>query len=322
MKKTNKKALFIVDSPFQCLCMIEAIDYFNLIDFDIIVTYSNNFSIEKVDRLLKQHGFIYETLWLSHLLKDTIPFFFKKHKHYKRIFIGNFASPHSYAVAVLHATTKAELCYLDDGNQALVAFSKTPPMRKPNRKVDIFMSFISLLHRIKRIGKDSFFTIYDVESKKYNIIHNPLNTLRRSTVAKPKGVYIIGTKSSGFDFRDADYITYLRCIKEKFGKGQTVYYCPHRQDTNNNMIFEFCEEIGIEVFNTEISVEMDFIKREIYPDTVLGFGSNALYVLHKIFPQTVCLSIVFHTTSDYSNTVYDIIRMRMKQSGIGTINVL
>ena len=103
MKHIKNDTLFIVDSPFQCLCMLEAINYFKLVDYDVIVAYCNNNSLDKVDMLLKEKGISYKKLWLSHLLYDTIPQLLKKHNRYNNFFIGNYCSPHSYALSVLYA---------------------------------------------------------------------------------------------------------------------------------------------------------------------------------------------------------------------------
>lgn len=316
----DNNSLFIVDSPFQCLCMLEAIDFFKLSEVDIIITYSNNHSLEKVDRLLSQKGLKYQKLWLSHLLYDTVPLFFKRHKHYRRIFVGNYCSPHGYTVGVLYATFGADICFMDDGTQVLSLFSNNPPKRHKNWKVISFMAMISLLHKLKRIKKDSFFTMFDVESKEYNIIHNQFLTLKASQTIIPSGVYIIGTNSSFLSFKGTTYKSLLMELFPLFSN-DPIYYCPHRQDKNYNDLRDFCHNKGVTFFDTEVSVEYDFIRKSIYPRIIVGFNSNALYTLHKIFPKSECLNMAFTLNDNYLNKTHCIIRNEMEKAGIKTINI-
>lgn len=318
MKRNN--TLFIVDSPFQCLCLIEAVNYFKVTDFDVIVAYCNNNSLDKVDRLLNDQGIPYKKLWLSHLLYDTIPLLFKKHKKYKRFFIGNFCSPHSYALSVLYAQNGASIYFMDDGTQILSLFSDKPSPKKANWKVDTFMGFINILHHIKMMKRDVFFTIYNVVSEKYDIIRNPFNSLVAPQNTTLRGVYIIGTNTGIVKFKGVNYESLLKGISEKY-KGMDIYYCPHRQDPYNDNIFSYCKDIGINIFDTSVSVEYDFIKNAIYPAVIIGFNSNALYTLHQIFPKALCLNVAYEVTDTIRNEATSKVREEMKKAGIEIIYI-
>ena len=76
--------LFIIGSPFQGLCLLEAINYFNITDFDILVLdtdYGN--STAQTKALLTDKGVSFSTYKVHHAIFDLLPFVMKKHKHYK-----------------------------------------------------------------------------------------------------------------------------------------------------------------------------------------------------------------------------------------------
>lgn len=317
----NHKTLFIVASPFQCLCMIEAIHQFKISNFDILVVYSNMMSLDKIDALMNKYQYTYKKLKMVHLFYDVVPILFKVHKHYQNVFMGDYCSPHCYSIAVLYASLFSRLFYMDDGTQALLIFSEKPPVRYANYSVKMFMLLINIIRYVKMIGKIGYFTIYDVTSKKYNVIRNQLVSLRSKDKGTPKGVYIIGTNSSMLDFKDTTYFDYIKAIRYKY-KEKELFYCPHRQDKNNEKIFDLCRTLEISCFNTEVSVEFDFVTKNIIPEEVIGFNSNALIVLKKIFPNLDCSNIMYHVNNDIEDAEYELIRKEMQNYGVTIISVI
>lgn len=319
--------LFLVASPFQCLCMLEAINYFKIDDFDVLITYSNNYNIDKIDVLLKKNDISYTKKKVAHLFFDIIPFLFSKHRHYKNIFIGYLYSNAVFALANIFAVFKANIYILDDGIQALSFFSPYPRIIKYKSSIKLIMSFYKFIGIVKFVRRPIFFTIFNVSSSKYKIIKNPFILLRSREIEsrETNGIYIIGTNSSMLDFKYYSYEEYLNAlykyISHKF-PGEIIYYCPHRADKNLKEIYALCDKLNIKIFDTKVSVEYDFIESFINPKLVIGFTSNALYTLHIIFPNSPIKTVMYNLKSEEYDRETQIIRNRMNDSGISTIKVL
>lgn len=325
MSKLSGYTLFLVASPFQCLCMMEAINYFNIDEYDVLVTYSDDYSLNKIDILLRKNHISYTKKKIAHLFYDIMPILFSRHRYYRNIFIGDFYFKHRLVLSYIFATFKAKIFYLDDGVQALQFFSFSPRKINYKIKIKIVLAFYELIRLFKFIKKPVFFTIFNVSSSKYRIIKNPFVLLKTQELEEPRGVYIIGTNSSVLEFKDYKYSEYLNAlynqISERFPE-DSIYYCPHRRDQNLTQIFSQCKKLNIEIFNTTIAVEYDFVEKNINPKLIVGFTSNALYTLRMIYPNATVETVMYHLQSEASDKETQIIRSRMIEYGISTINVL
>lgn len=331
MSKDFGSTLFLVSTPFQCLCMLEAIKYFKIVNYDILVTYAsdvNDVNFNKIDTLLKKHKISFSKRKVAHLVFDVLPFLFSVHKHYRNIFIGFLYSTTSCAIANIYASINAYIYILDDGVQALSFFSPSPRIIKHKFMEKIVLFFYQIIGIVKFVKKPIFFTIYSVTSSKYQIINNPLILLKSKTqnLKEPKsGIYIIGTNSSILNFKKYSYIEYLsalyRHIINKF-PDEVIYYCPHRADKNIEQIYSLCYKLNIKIFDTKVSIEYDFIENRINPRLVIGFTSNALYTLRIIYPTTQINNVMYYLESEETDKEIQLIRNRMSISGISIIDVI
>lgn len=294
-----ERTLFLIESPFQCLCMMEAIHYFGIDDYEVLIPYGDEFSNEMMFRFFREKGIEYNARPISHIIFDVFPLVFSK-KKYKRIFVGNYSATKSYPLAVALAGFNSTINYLDDGTQALELFSENPKPRYNKLSIKVVISFYRILAFLKNVRESIFFTMYDVKSEKYLIEKNSFDTLRSDFKSEKQGAFIIGTNSSILEFVDASYIDYIKELVERIKEllpGEKIYYCPHRRDTNNKYNESVLIEMGIEIFNTSVSVEYDFLTKGINPKYVVGFLSNALYTLKKMFPDT-CVETVSYKLAD------------------------
>lgn len=325
MEKISKSNLFLVASPFQCICMIEAIKYFKIEKFDVLVPFSDEHSLDKIDYLLKVYNIQYDKRKVNHLIFDVAPLFFLKHKYYKNIFIGNLYSESSKSIAYIYGKFGCNLYYLDDGVQVLSFFSIYRRRIRYPFLVKVVIQSYKAISILKCIKRPAFFTIFNVKSTKHTIIRNPFNVLKPKSLGKAMGIYIIGTNSSLLRFRDYSYIDYLNALHNYVllcYPGEKIFYCPHRRDEHFEEISLVCKELNINLFNTKISVEVDFIENKINPKCVIGFTSNALYTLRILYPNTEISTVAYHLQSKESNLETEIIRQRMSEIGIMTINIL
>lgn len=317
-------ALFIIGSPFQGLCLLEAINHFNITEYDILVldTDEGN-STAQTKALLNDKGVSFSTYKVHHAIFDLIPFVIKNHKRYNNIFIGNYYNPTDEAIAVFYGKQHYQLFFLDDGLQALSLFSEKPRNRYGgSKKWEYWFKLYFAIGRLKGRKKPVFFTIFDVKSDKFVIIKNNFFLLKSQTESQMSGCYIIGTNSSIVSFRDYRYLDLMEALLKHLRRdypNERIIYCPHRRDENNEEINKWCSAHNVEWFNTRVSVEYDFIMDGINPHLVIGYTSNALYTLKLIFSESDIQTVFYHCNPKRSDDEINEIRHRMNEKGIKTL---
>lgn len=310
-----REALFIVNSPFQAICALEAISSFGIQKPDFIIL-SDVSSKKQVSSLLDGKG---NVIFFNHtnqgtlsLLKSAISLEIKS----SQIFIGDFFSYSQFVIGVICAKCQSNIYYMDDGNSTLTIF---PPIsRKRYNSLTnrfVFLLFSSLA-KIKMLN-EKFFSIYDIPVCEGKLIKNKFISLAGTTCNSTlSGIYIIGTNSSQIRVKGGYPKLLTDCVlhlKERFPK-EPVFYCPHRRDTNK--YDELLSNLEVDVFNTEISVEVDFYRKGINPVAVAGFGSTALMSLNLMYPSAACMSFSFKPISEDAEKSYEYILNYFKQCGI------
>jgi hypothetical protein len=318
------KTLFIIESPFQVLCAFEAIDHFKVQYYDIKILYIEKTTLKNIENILIEKGIPYTKEYAPHLIYDVMPLFFNRHKYYDRIFIGYYFNLTSFALASIHASFRSKVYYLDDGTQALKIFHPAFNKRFNTLRSQLLQSLFTIVFAMKFTQKFSFFTIYDVDSKKYNIVRNELLLLRTCIKSEIDGIYILGTNPSALEFKDHSYhelfIQLHKYLKQNH-PSHHIYYCPHRRDINNEYINKLCWELGITIFDTKVSVEYDFSLKKINPVLIIGFTSNALFTLKMIFPNTLIKSIKYDLKSNSLNESKQLTEKVFDRNGISIVDV-
>lgn len=322
MKEMEKtEALFIVSSPFQAICALEAINYYkitspHLLLFDTPIIRKMTFPI------LQDHG---ETFFLKvagggnlalikALLKQS-----DKIK-YDIIFIGDYFSYFHYVTALFLSKRHARFIYLDDGNSTLTIMPPSSRQRGRSKRERKYLKIWDFFSNVKAVNK-SFFSIYDLgEEFPFDVEKNTLSSLVGNNVSIQSGIYVIGTDSSFLHLKDRTYSDYLKAldkyIRERYGE-EDVYYCPHRRDEND--FHQLVDELGWRYHDSEYGVEIDFLRKNIYPLLVVGFGSTALYTLKKIFSRTSIETIYIVFVEDHMNKAYRAIEKEFSLYDIRTI---
>lgn len=317
--------LFIISSPFQGLCMLEAIEHFKITEYDVLLwDIPEGRGAHQTKTLLKDKDIPYSTYKVRHAIFDLIPFVMRKHKHYKNIFIGNYSNITDEGIAAFYGSIKYRLFFLDDGTQALSIFSDNPRYRYGSKKWECWFKLYNALAWIKRKQKSTFFTIFDVTSNDFNIVKNDFRLLKNNVKTKRSGCYIIGTNSSVVKFKDFNYLNLLDLLLKKLKylyPNEKIYYCPHRRDLNNGDISRWCNCQDVELVNTRVSVEYDFVMNDINPSCVVGFTSNALYTLKMLFPDIVISTVYYRCVNRCDDDETTIIRQGMNEKGIETLNL-
>ena len=90
---------------------------------------------------------------------------------------------------------------------------------------------------------------------------------------------------------------------------------------NKKAIIDFCNKNEIKVFDSEISVEYDFINKGLTPRLIIGFNSNALYTLHIIYPDAICQTVGFHLNNKEKDRRNLYLADKLQNNGIEIIDV-
>ncbi len=321
---TSGSTLCIVASPFQCLCLFEALSFFQITDYDVLVGYSDELSLSKIDALLRVKGIDYSKARIAHVIKDILPLWKRIKKSYSNFIIADFNNRNGYSLACLLGEKHSTICFIDDGAQAY-GFFATPPTRKHYKQsVEFVFSLYNYIGRLKSFERPVYYTIYGVQSDEFDIFRNNLSLMKSNASTERKDVFIIGTNSSMLSFKNHSYFDYLENLFKWIRyncSGNNMFYCPHRRDLNNEDVIAFCKRNRVQVFDTEISVEYDFINQSINPMAIIGFNSNALYTLHQIYPASNCYTIKFELKDDIQDKNNNMLTNKMQEQGIMVLDV-
>lgn len=287
----KQEALFIINSPFQALCAFEAISHYDVIPTFFVFDCED--SKGKTEKLLSLYG--YEAIIIPFVGTRELLKRLDKKRKYLAIFVGDYFSYNQYLISVLLAKYNSSLVFLDDGT-ATLDLLPTVGRRRCNKYCLRAFSYkcLDVLSSIKRVKK-TFFSIFDINDYvPYNVEKNTFGLLKAMPNQVPQGIYIIGTNSSVIPFKNDSYPSLLhklfKYIKE-FYPNEKVYYCPHRRDTND--YGGLLEENNTVLFQTDISVEVDFITKGVSPKFIVGFASTALMTLKCLYSNTPVASIQF-----------------------------
>ncbi len=321
MSKDSKKALFIVSSPFQALCAIEAV-YQYKIDFPIFIVLQGQ--LQKVNsntiKIIDRFGFAnkYELCYKSFkslLINsrfDIKKINIKKHD-IKMIFLGNYFSPSQRIFSVFCSSNPKETIYryMDDGNSTIEALLwGLNVIRFQNIKIFIKLFITEVLTFLNKVNIKEFFSIFSLNNKKYKVEVNTLNHLKElKNLSSKKNIYILGTNtnhSMNLITRNS-YYNYLSLIinniKDNF-PNEKVIYCPHR-GVSKKSVSETADQFNLSIYIPEYTIELDFVLKNINPVAIYSFGSTASYSLKILYPDTYSYVIIPKTNNKTINRSYE-----------------
>ena len=340
---------FIVASPFQMLCALEAIHEFEIEDFKFVFVLLPDFvkRNEQMFSMAKQLKVNYDLIWLGD--KENEYFDWSKDEfkiqaqgNYERIFIADYHGAYYHIIVPLYAKKGAVIAYLDDGNSSIVFLKGIVKDKKPtnwrkrlnwyrNRKnvVELYRQqrVLKALRCMDIQGTESFFTLYnDVRTNKFALYPNRFEhvfQLYKNEEQQQSIVLIVGTAIEAYanaikvsnELMEGIVWKSLVELRTKYPEDKIVYI-PHGRDTDP-YIPRFCEMLNIKYEPIEETIETYILASNMQPTAIYSFGSTALYNFHVLYPKAEVVNWIVSTNSKYgvdkqSQTIYKY----YEQSGI------
>lgn len=310
-KIKGQPAIFCLSgSPFQALCMIEAIQAFEITDYRVLLCQSENELPRRVQivALLEKYHIAYEIesvnfcITKSERLKALVP----NRNKYKVAFIGDCNNELLIFKAFRYVSDGGTLIYLDDGIATIQFFSG---MFQLSNKLRLYYD---LMGKIRRIDFDRlFYTVYEKlnDNRHVSIInHFHFIALEQQTKPTIRGIYIIGTCIKDYcDFESITVEQFTNTLQALMHELRTqhpdepVVYVPHGRETMMEELKRISQEAGVEMRCSEITVEVMLLEEKERPKAVYGFTSSALYNIKRFFPDTEIYNITFSGNSPKTN---------------------
>ena len=312
----NLSTVFIVASPFQLMCAIEAIYEFEIKSYKFVFCLvpgwgRNNQMFEiakarKIDYDIIDYG------------SNTDTYFDIQKGQYKiectglydRIFIGDFFQSYYFFIVPIYARKGAVVGYIDDGNDTILFLKGIEKEHKPANLRAQLHWYRNLRYRetgkrnaarndFCRLGicdSKAFFTIFNNIQSKLFAIHP--NTFSHLIPQKGKShllhqVIVIGTCMSVY----AEEVAGIRvsllesilwdklCNLRKMYPKDEIFYVPHPRD-DDQYIPSFCKLLNIKYEKIYEPIEMYCINNGIEPIAIVGMRSNAHVALKRIYPTS------------------------------------
>lgn len=301
MKKNSPDScpsLFIVSSPFQALCALEAIEAFQITEYKFIACVIGDVRDKQLFNLLNEKNIEYDILNFKGVKYYNIcfaPLFNKSRYRYYRAFVGEPDSLIQRHVAYMFLPSHSYIAFLDDG-------TKNIPLLMGHR--NHLLSKYLFIERIVRfiLGikiSNLFFTLFsDVAIRKFQCVENTFSSLvRDNSEKKLKGIYFIGTNSEMYCRKlGISLSSYLSSLEEQLSAIQvkypdeTIYYVPHGRDLNSR-IEKYCNKRGIKYVPVSKTIELYVLEQPFQPLAIYANTSTALFNLKKMFPNTDAYNI-------------------------------
>lgn len=307
----GQSAVFCLSgSPFQALCMIEAIQTFEISDYRILICLSENELPRQgqLVTLLDKYHIKYEIesvnfhITKSERLKAMLP----NRSEYKVAFIGDCNNELLIFKAFRYVSDGGTLVYLDDGIATIQFFNGLCQLSNKLR------TYYNLMSRIRQIDFDRYFyTVYeDIKDDRHIPIICNFQYLAQQQLTKTtiNGIFFIGTCIKDYcNFECINIEQFMNVLRYLLHDlrmrypDESVIYVPHGRETMMAELEQMCRDEGVELRRSDIMVEMMLLEENDYPKAVYGFTSSALYNIKKIFPKTDTCNITFAGNTPKTN---------------------
>lgn len=287
-------SFFIVQTPFQAMCAINAIRQLKIEDYVLALHLHRNTekrnkqTVELVERYgLKYHIEKIDQIGILKRLRLLVNY----KGNYNRVFLGTHLYQDGYYYALKELKNGGNLVLLDDGVATLTLLERGYEVT--GRSI-IPMAWNKMIATIRGIVFNNVLTVYKgIDNPKWNIAINELSLLGKfNSPIEKKNVFFIGTNNSGYinkvgvdekRFKQSLY-EILKKIKLKHPKDDIIYV-PHGRDKSTFAI-SICDELAIEYKPLEVNVEIYLLSLSTAPLEVYGFTSSALYNIKQLFPES------------------------------------
>ena len=298
----NLPAIFCLSgSPFQAMCMMEAINTFQIKDYKVLLCLSQSELPRKPQlvELLNKYGIKYEIESTNFKItkSERIKAFSHKRHKYKLAFIGDCNNELLIFKAFRYVSDGGTLIYLDDGIATIQFYNGLCQLNGKLHK------YYNLISKFRDIDFDRFFyTIYrGLEDHKHISIPNDFRYLsEKHCGTKPqKHVIVLGTCTDDFcRMEQIETSIFLAEQKKLIAEIKNIYsddeiiFVPHGRDVYNKPRQD-CAELGVKFNPTSISVEMFLLESPFIPKAIFGYTSSALYNLRLLMPESDIVNISF-----------------------------
>ena len=314
--KRTVPSAFIVTSPLQLLCAIEAQKEFEILDAKyFLILHPEGLRNKQMLAMSQKFKIDFVEVYSDEISQDNL---FNKEgvfedidkcTKYERIFIGDYTDYYSSLFACKIGCKGTQVLFMDDGLETISTLQKKTDVPKP-------ISFRKKMHwlregRFRRFNErkrlnailnqhgievtQSFFSIfYNVKSKHYTIYPNQFRNIRKEAVVQETEpiVLIVGScitqQCEMYNIPEAEYESILwnkLCtIKNNIRDTHPIIYIPHGRDENTH-IPEFCKILNIKYQRINEALEWFVLNSGITPVEIFGSGSAALYTLKCLYPD-------------------------------------
>jgi hypothetical protein len=307
--KNSTPSLFFINSPFQALCMLEAIYEYNIKDYKVYLVLYDDVRNVQLKKLLEENNIHFEIIdgKKDRLWKYFTLLFSIKKTPYKRAYIGYYNTDSFFYYAIKYVSYNADVVYLDDG---IATVSLLNGQYKRTLGGRFVFGIFRLAAYLKKISLDNLYTIYSgISNDAYNIRICDFQRLKlMSKERKHKDVVFIGTNSPLYS--KANNITieeYERGLDIYLGKikrihsNETIYYIPHGRDMSP-IPSNLCAKHDIVFNKVDTTVELYILRQDNFPVAVYGLTSSALYNIKKMIPSCDVFNIDLSSILSTHNT--------------------
>ena len=329
-------ALFIVGSPFQCLCAFEAIQEFSVSNPEFEIVSDNTMSrLAQTYKILDSKGYRYHTKCtqvgllkrclnhLEFLINYHIRTIILRHPKYDYLFVGDYRFGFSNALFHQYEIKKGgKVIYLDDGAGTISVLKGLYIPKNEELKEREYFEYCC---KKEHICTDIFYTVFNrLKSEKFTILENKFNFLRNNLESNARGVYFIGTNFDSYCRHSHIGLEELKnqfislCSELNSCGVSEISYIPHGRDTKH-LFREICRKESVQYLETQTCVEDTFYSKRINPSIVLGYGSTALFTIKKMYPFAVVVNILNNAPNKDFDRKYKIIAEEYASEGIITI---
>ncbi len=289
--------LFLVSSPLQLLCAIEAKAHFKTKNNILVIVYysgDTQSSIEHTEKVAALSEWD-EVIRLNSASKQSkykeylALLKYLKQFEYDYIFAGHLGNIQKTVVASMK---KEAFFIIDDGMVTLnlhkFAFN---PNNKPKRTLKQKLKelrFTLLGYKTQMRDTINYFTYFDLQPyADEQIVKNRFEYLLSThlgDLAQDDTVYFIGQSLLADNLLDKEtFIAYMQKVIDSY-HGKKIVFIPHRREKAPKELEALVgDNFRIEYFHGP--VEIEFVLQKILPMHIASFCSSGLMTLKKIFPD-------------------------------------
>ena len=296
-------SVFVVCSPFQALCALNATKVFSIKKYKFILSITEDIRNKQIFNLLESNGISYTIYDISNGIsnKEKISILNNRNRIYSRAFIGDPRNILMYYIGLNEISSHGSLVFMDDGNDNIFLLRGFKPEQPLAYKIQY--RYIEYACFLRGISLNNLYTVYrDIINHNYNIFINQLEYLSElcNYGSGNRDIYIIGTNHSMYcgplqisenkvEHNMAELFSFLT---GKYGKDHRLIYVTHGRDTASFPI-KLCKQFHIDYVRPDVSVELLILNLKQQPFFVCGYTSTALYNIKLFCPDTRVVNIQF-----------------------------